>query len=203
MFLSVFTFYGFWLSARCTFSWLFLNLRSLQILTVLTVWTSVLETVCPIFAMNTLLCRTESICLRLNAIRTKKSYINSSWCQVRNSSSEKKDDSNVNGKRLYNWSYLHILTYAFIVSKNDWLSLSREIFLELVDTFIPFSKSFYFFSAPLTHIFTFTEIWQQFLTAFLTLEGITFCCLYFSRGFDVFENLGVNWQGFLLSWKHS
>ena len=39
--------------------------------------------------------------MRLNVIKTKKPFINSSWCQVRNSSSEKKDDSNVNGKRLH------------------------------------------------------------------------------------------------------
>ena len=87
------------------------------------------------------------------------------------------------------YRYLHM--YAFIVSKNYWFSLSREIFLKLVDTFIPFSKYFYFFSARHTHIFTFTEIWQQFLTAFLTLEGITFCCIciFFKRVWW-FWNLG-------------
>ena len=106
-------FYGFWLSYSLC-SWLLNFLFWVWILGHFRFWQSVLETVCPIFAMNTLLCRTESICLRLNGIKTRKSFINSSWCQVRNSSSEKKDDSSVNGKRLYNWSYLQILTYVCI-----------------------------------------------------------------------------------------
>jgi len=70
-----------------------------------------------------------------------------------------------------------------------------------------FLKSSYFFSARLTHIFTFTEIGQQFLTAFFAWHWkkyITFCCLYFSRGIDDFEStyfefLRVIWKEFVLS----